>query len=561
MPRVASLCLPDFATDRLRRLDRRTASRPLSPAPSAPPPEAGPYLRIEANHAVARGGGWRPGARWARDEGVPARGDAARPAPGLPPLVTVRAEGQKIVLAAACPAARALGLAPGMAMTQARAMVPGLDVRPADPPGEMADLARLATHAARHWTPLAAPVGDREIVLDITGSAHLFGGEERLCRRILHLCRRLGLAAHIAVADTAAAARALAAFGAARLILCPPGDAEQATAALPVAALRLPPETVAGLARLGVESVGALGAMPRAPLARRFGRDTLAALDRLRGAMPDPIDPLVPAEAPRVMHRFAEPVLTAEGIADATARLVEAMIGALAERGLGARTLLLECVRIDHDRQRIAIGLARPSRDAAHIRRLLGLRLEEIAPGFGIEAMALTATRADALASTALPGALTGEPAVPPLATLVDRLATRLGDRRLYRLGMMESELPERAQRRHRPLAHPPCWPDDWPRPVRLLDPAEPVDQVLAELPDHPPRRFRWRGQAYRVVRGDGPERVHGEWWRNAAEADAVRDYFQVEDEAGHRFWIFRRGDGVDTRTGDMSWHMHGLFG
>jgi protein ImuB len=80
-------------------------------------------------------------------------------------------------------------------------------------------------------------------------------------------------------------------------------------------------------------------------------------------------------------------------------------------------------------------------------------------------------------------------------------------------------------------------------------------------LPDQPPRRFTWRGRAYRVAAADGPERIHGEWWRRSGEAERVRDYFQVEDEEGQRFWLYRRGDGVDARTGDLSWYLHGVFG
>jgi protein ImuB len=94
-----------------------------------------------------------------------------------------------------------------------------------------------------------------------------------------------------------------------------------------------------------------------------------------------------------------------------------------------------------------------------------------------------------------------------------------------------------------------------------LLRRPELLSNVVALLPDHPPRRFSWRGSAYRVVAGDGPERIHGEWWRNAKEMWAVRDYFCVEAEGGNRFWIFRRGDGVEAPTGDLRWYLHGLFG
>ena len=109
------------------------------------------------------------------------------------------------------------------------------------------------------------------------------------------------------------------------------------------------------------------------------------------------------------------------------------------------------------------------------------------------------------------------------------------------------------------PDLHP--WHHRWPRPVRLLRRPEQLDHVIAELPDQPPRRFSWRGESHKVVHADGPERVSGEWWKRSAEQHAVRDYFQVEDEAGQRFWLFRRGDGERAETGDLAWFMHGAFG
>ena len=135
----------------------------------------------------------------------------------------------------------------------------------------------------------------------------------------------------------------------------------------------------------------------------------------------------------------------------------------------------------------------------------------------------------------------------------------RLGARRVHRLTALESDLPERSVGRAGPLDVPANWPS-WPRPVRLLSPPEPIDQVMAELPDAAPVRFKWRGKSYRVAAADGPERLYGEWWRHAAEREAVRDYFQVEAEGGARFWLFRKGDGEDPATGDLSWHLHGLF-
>jgi protein ImuB len=210
--------------------------------------------------------------------------------------------------------------------------------------------------------------------------------------------------------------------------------------------------------------------------------------------------------------------------------------------------------------QRIEIGLARATRDGAHLHKLLVAKVEEIEPGFGIERLQLIAARVEPLPPEPIEGELKGEQPVPDLAILVDRLATRRGVHRVHRLSALESDLPERSVRAAGPLEEAVGWPG-WPRPVRLLHPPEPVQHVLAPLPDGAPARFTWRGRACRVRAADGPERLFGEWWRRRAETEAVRDYFQVEDQDGRRLWLFRKGDGVDPRTGDLSWWLQGMMG
>ena len=465
-----------------------------------------------------------------------------------------------MAIAAASREARALGLHPGMALTQARALVPGLDVRDADPEADAALLARLGLFAARRWTPRAAACGPDGLWLDLSGIVHLFGGERRMCERILAFCARLGLAARIAVAATPGAAHALARFGAERLILCSSGGDAEALAPLPLAALRIEEDVLAAARRLGIDTIGDLIAMPRAPLERRFGKTLLLRLDQALGRAAEPFDPIVPEEPPAVTLRLLEPIATAEAIAQVLAELVARLMRLLAEAGLAARTLTLICLRVDGEEQQVAIGTARASRDAAHLLRLLSGRIETIEPGFGIEAMRLVAGRCEPLGPQPVAGLLAGEDPAPDLAPLIDRLAARLGRRRLFRVSAVESDVPERSARRVGPLAAASSWPD-WPRPVRLLSPPERVENVVALLPDQPPRRFTWRGRRHVVRQADGPERIHGEWWRRLSEAEAVRDYFQVEDEEGGRFWLYRRGDGLDNRTGDLSWYMHGVFG
>lgn len=463
------------------------------------------------------------------------------------------------MLAAVCAQARALGLAPGMPLSKARVLLSGLDVRAADPDGDAGWLAHLGAFAARRWTPRTALSGPDGLWLDLTGVAHLFGGERAMCERILAFCGRLGFSARIAVAGTAGAAHALARFGAEPLILCPPGGEAEAVAPLPLAALRLDEAALSAAHRLGLERIGELIAMPRGPLQRRFGAGLLTRLDQALGRAAEPFDPIVPAEPPSVLLRFMEPIATAEAIEHAIGDAVRRLVARLAAAGLGVRRLVLACQRVDNSEQYQYVNLSRATRDGDHLRRLIWAKTEKIEPGFGIERLRLVAARVEPLAPRPIDGALAGESPAPDLALLIDRLAVRLGARRVHRLTALESDLPERSVARIGPLADVARWPR-WPRPVRLLVPPEPVEQVMSALPDGPPRRFRWRGRAYQVAAADGPERVYGEWWRRAEERESVRDYFQVEDETGARFWLFRKGDGDDPATGDLSWHMHGLF-
>jgi protein ImuB len=335
------------------------------------------------------------------------------------------------------------------------------------------------------------------------------------------------------------------------------------------------------LHRLGVRTIGQLAAMPRAPLVRRFGAGLAARLEQALGRLPEPLHPVIPPEPIVVTQRFAEPIATAEAIEHWLANSSPASPPRSKARRAGVQAL--ECVaeRVDGVPQRIRIGLARPNRDPAHLLRLLKRRIEDVEPGYGIDAITLHVRRAAPLGPQPFVERLDEEIA-PDIATLVDTLATRIGLRAMWRMRPVESDVPERSTARaavldpperggarpkiddirqldRNPALHP--WHPEWPKPTRLLRRPERLDHVIAELPDHAPRRFTWRGQPHRVVRADGPERVHGEWWKHVAEAEHVRDYFRVEDEEGRRYWLFRRGDGERPATGDLSWYLHGVFG
>ena len=518
-------------------------------------------------------------ARTCKDDAAPGASPASSTV-AQNPLATIERSGARVELVALCPAAQARGLRPGMALTTARAQSPDLETRPADRDGDRRDLVRLARLLARRWSPTVEISDADGLLIDLSGVAHLRGGEQAFCRRLVRMLSRNGFSARIAVADTAGAAWAVSRYACSQngVRIVAPGQQEEAVSPLPPAALRLEAPALELLDRLGVAQIGELAAMPRAPLARRFRRSILDRLDQALGQAPETLSPVTVREAIVVSRRFLEPIATAEAIGQVLRDLTPELVKRLLQTGQGARSLELVADRIDGIPQRLRIGFARPTRDGSHISQMMLRRIEEIEPGYGIEAMALHVRRSDDLGAQTLGPELV-EKAPPDLSSLVDAIVNRIGPHRLWRVKPVESEVPERALERMAPLARTPDrgpllarddvrwldatpsdhpWHPRWPRPARLLHRPERVQHVLSELPDLPPRRFTWRGRNYRVVAAEGPERIAGEWWRRSSERWSVRDYFLVETETGERFWLFRRGDGVRSETGDLSWYLHG---
>jgi protein ImuB len=296
-------------------------------------------------------------------------------------------------------------------------------------------------------------------------------------------------------------------------------------------------------------------------LALRFGPQLHRRLDQALGVLREPIEPVRPPELIEARRMFAEPIGAAETLARYTGQLVAELCERLEAKGLGARRLDLLFHRVDRGIAAIRVGTAAPVRGPKRLTRLLCDKIETIDPGFGVEMMSLCAARAEPFETRQIRTSLLSDEPERDVAALIDTLANRVGEDRLYRFAPVASDVPERAIRKIPPAAPPAggSWPD-WPRPARLLAPPEPIETV-ALLPDHPPVSFNWRGIRRRVRRADGPERVFGEWWKRDAELATIRDYFRVEDEAGERFWIFRAGDGEDAASGSQSWFMHGIFG
>ena len=480
------------------------------------------------------------------------------------PFATVADAAGRRLLAAVNPAATAAGLAPGMPLADALSFLPGLATALAKPAEDAAALRRLAEWCGR-YSPWTAPDGADGVRIEITGSAHLWGGERALAADLAARLNRRGIAGRIVIADTLGAAWAMARFAEASdsVVILAQGELRTVLASLPVEALRLDPITAQGLRRVGLKRVGDLYAMPRDALTCRFGETVARLLDQALDEMPEPLSPLGETPSRRVRLSFAEPITGPADLMLATERLTADLIVRLAREGAGARRLALVFHRVDGRVERIILGTARPSRDPRHIVALFRERLDTIDPGLGVEDMILAAFVVEPLPAEqiSLPHH-TSSNAAGSIAPLLDRLGNRLGLAALSRLEPRESHIPERACVRV-PVGRPrysvvrvPLKPT---RPIQLFQPPEPVEAFWL-LPDDPPFRFIWRRRRHRVTFADGPERIADEWWQpeGSAAVDAIRDYYRVEDDEGRRFWLFRAGlHGGDHKP---RWFIHGVF-
>jgi protein ImuB len=468
-------------------------------------------------------------------------------------------------IAALNPAAAASELRLGMTLADARVWLPSLKVAEIDRVADSQLLLGLAA-ACERYTPLIALDGAEGLHLDITGCAHLFGGEAALHGHICQRFLRAGLTTHAAIAGTPDAARAAVRFG--RSAILPPGAEAQAARALPVAALEQDAATTLALVRAGLKTLGDLVDRPAYMLAARFGARLVTALRRITGQEDTRLTPLRPAPDCQATRIFPEPMLDMPAIEAVMAELAEAICRMLAERGQGGRRFEAGFFRGDGTVRRIVIDTATACRSPATILRLMRLKLDTLAdpvdPGYGFDAFRLGVLQAEPLSDRqiALDGSAEAEADV---AALVDRLVARFGRGQVQRFLGRDSHDPQRSAVRV-PVAsdaasHP--WPVPEPgnppaRPLTLFTPPQLIE-ALAEVPDGPPLRFRWRRMLHDVARAEGPERIAPEWWAEGNCAPSTRDYYRIEDSRGHRFWVFREGL-FEEFNARPRWFLHGLF-
>lgn len=499
------------------------------------------------------------------------------------------------------------GLSVGQNLSDARALAPGLEVRELDEGftaqvfGDFADWHSNASPiVAIH--DAVSPWGD--LVLDIKGVAHLFGGEAKMLATLTGRLRALGYAVHGAVADTIGAAWALAHYDDGRIVA--PGEIEDAVAGLPVGALRISEEQASGLAQMGLKQVGQLHGRNRKALQARFGETLLVRLDQMSGLIEERVTPRLPLMEHYAERRFAEPIGFIDDVLMTARDLAIQLASRLGAAQIGAQSFHLMLYRVDHKVMVLSVNAARATRDADHIAALFIHRSERLGgeydAGFGIDSIRLAATSLSPLADVQV-GAFGTDDGAVDLDRLYDRMSSRLGPMAVMRSKPVDTHVPERAIKLEPVVARtaddPAALPDPQVlRPLKLLPAPEPIE-VIAEVPDGPPMRMVWRRISYRVFKASGPERIEAEWWRSGErlaslapppkrdrKADprddpkkerkppvkapyvsplspfdpvsVTRDYYVIEDDGGRRFWVFRIG--LYGGNAHPRWFMHGFF-
>lgn len=476
-----------------------------------------------------------------------------RPALKEVPFVLVLPIKNRVIISASSPLAEKQGAFPGMAVADARAAVPEL-LAIDDTPGKAAKLLRLLGLWCIRYTPIVTLDLPDGLILDISGCAHLWSDERGYLKEIVLKLRNAGFDARAAIADTPGAAWAVSRFAISGPII-KPGEQVRAFSGLPPTALRLDAEVLEKLQKLGFRTIGSFLQMPPSVLRRRFGKDLLIRLDQASGRVNEVLAPLIPPVPYSERLPCLEPIRTAPGIGIAIEKLLSALCLRLQAEGKGLRKAVLKCIRIDGRMVQAGITTNRGSHSVSHLSKLFELQIAKIEPALGIELFILEAPKVEDLDTVQEQlWAIDKGLADMALAELLDRVAGKVGAEAIQRYLPAEHYWPERSMKLAVSLTEEPAtaWPMQM-RPFRLLTIPEAIE-VMALVPDNPPKTFIYKGKRHMIIKADGPERIEREWWRDGGEH---RDYYIVEDSEGQRYWVFRSGhyDGVGVQ-----WYLHGYF-
>jgi protein ImuB len=490
------------------------------------------------------------------------------------PSVVVAKQNNALQIYALDDLAARCGLEIGLPLANARAICPELTVFDADQVADAKTLDDIADWCDR-FTPLVALDPPSGLFLDITGCAHLFGGERALLQIVSGALTRRGFVVSAAIASTSVCARTMTRHVSGKIIA--DGEETAAVNPLPVSALGTEEAITRGLRRAGLKTIGDVASRARHEISARFGAGFTTLLEQALGQGDAPISPRKPLPDYIVEKRFPEPVATESVISATLSRLAGMLVTAMDRQGKGARRLEASFFRTDGAVRTILVDTGRPVTKAEMIDRLFRERLDALNdpldPGFGFDLIRLSASRTETVVQQQrdLDANVHDN---DELAALIDRIAARIGGKRVVVHLPQDTHIPECAvlavpAQHHLAAAGEAAWPDriesEPPlRPLRLFDRPEPIKVPFATVPDGPPHHFTWRRVTHAVVRVEGPERIAMEWWKQDGKA-LTRDYFRIEDEAGLRFWIFRDGlyereAGEESEPVLVNWFVHGLF-
>jgi protein ImuB len=472
----------------------------------------------------------------------------AEPASEPPPLVVAAKIKNAMRITALDRKATGSNLSQGMALADARAMLPALKVVQYNAIGERELLNHIADWCDR-YTPFVSLLTSRELLLDVTGTTHLFGGEQALLDKVRADIGRQGFVVRGALAGNTIAARALAHYRDGMVV--PEREEAGALAPLPVDAMDFEPEVTHAFHRAGLKTIGQIYKRKRSELQSRFGAAVMGRIDQAHGAREKPITPRLAQPDYSAEQRFAEPIVTEDIILDTLRSLAESIGQVMAERDEGARRLEAVFFRADGKVERIVIDMGSPTRDAAIVVRLFREKLSAVAdpldPGFGFDLIRLGATRAERAKPTAV-DLDADEQAKKEVRFLIDRLAARFGVQNIIAFQPNETNIPEAAwfalpaqqiektDKKWRRIRHNRESPR---RPLRIFERPEPIT-VLSDVKSGA-LRFNWRQTTHTVQKIEGPERIAMEWWKHQTY-QPTRDYYRVEDTEGRRYAIYLEG-------------------
>jgi protein ImuB len=459
----------------------------------------------------------------------------------------------RMIISAANSIAEKNGIEVGMPLADARALYPNLQIMDDKPELAIKLLTRIGEWCIRFSPVVAVDPGDG-LWIDASGCAHLWGGEQPYLQTILKKLTLRGYDVKGAIADTPGVAWAVARYGKEQII--PEGKGVDAISTLPPEALRLEPESVERLHKLGLHTIKQFISMSRSSLRRRFGEDMILKIDKALGRCEETIQPIIPPEAYQERLPCLEPIVTLTGIEIALNELLNSLSARLQQDQKGLRSAVFKCYRVDGKIVQIDIATNRPSHHVKHLAKLFEPRLSSLEPALGIELFILEAPKVeDLLPQQQKMWEDCGGLDDIRLSELLDRLSSRIGMNSIHRYLPDEHYWPERSLKKVNSLQEKSStpWRSNKLRPLSILRKPEEIE-VTAPIPDYPPMLFRYKGVLHKIVRADGPERIEQEWWLNQGQH---RDYYRVEDEEGKRYWLFRLGHYHDK---DFKWYLHGFF-